>query len=89
VSNLKNIVDENSRVVVQGITGNEGRFHTEAMLSYGTRVVAGVTPGSRFKVYLSITQFLRQSAMTVLTHLLYSSLPVLPEVPSLKPLRLA
>jgi len=42
---LKNIVDENSRVVVQGITGNEGRFHTEAMLNYGTRVVAGVTPG--------------------------------------------
>ena len=45
VGNLKNIVDENSRVVVQGITGNEGRFHTEAMLSYGTKVVAGVTPG--------------------------------------------
>lgn len=42
---MKNIVDENSRVVVQGITGNEGRFHTEAMLSYGTKVVAGVTPG--------------------------------------------
>jgi succinyl-CoA synthetase alpha subunit len=45
VGYLKNIVDKNSRVVVQGITGNEGRFHTEAMLSYGTRVVAGVTPG--------------------------------------------
>ncbi len=45
MSGLKNIVDENSRVVVQGITGNEGRFHTEAMLSYGTKVVAGVTPG--------------------------------------------
>ncbi len=39
------IVDENSRVVVQGITGNEGRFHTAAMLRYGTKVVAGVTPG--------------------------------------------
>jgi len=44
VSGLKTIIDENSRVVVQGITGNEGRFHTEAMLSYGTKVVAGVTP---------------------------------------------
>ena len=39
------IVDENSKVLVQGITGNEGRFHTAAMLRYGTRVVAGVTPG--------------------------------------------
>jgi succinyl-CoA synthetase alpha subunit len=39
------IVDKNSRVVVQGITGREGSFHTAAMLDYGTRVVAGVTPG--------------------------------------------
>ncbi len=39
------IVDENSRVIVQGITGNEGRFHAVAMLGYGTKVVAGVTPG--------------------------------------------
>ena len=39
------IVDENSKVVVQGITGNEGRFHTTTMLRYGTKVVAGVTPG--------------------------------------------
>ena len=39
------IVDEDSRVVIQGITGNEGRFHTAAMLRYGTKVVAGVTPG--------------------------------------------
>lgn len=39
------IVNENTRVIVQGITGNEGQFHTAAMLRYGTRVVAGVTPG--------------------------------------------
>jgi len=39
------IVDRDSRVVVQGITGNEGRFHTASMLRYGTKVVAGVTPG--------------------------------------------
>jgi succinyl-CoA synthetase alpha subunit len=39
------IVDDNSKVVVQGITGNEGRFHTTSMLRYGTRIVAGVTPG--------------------------------------------
>lgn len=39
------IVEERSRVVVQGITGREGSFHTAAMLGYGTKVVAGVTPG--------------------------------------------
>ncbi|MFZ0451927.1 MAG: succinate--CoA ligase subunit alpha [Desulfatiglandaceae bacterium] len=39
------LVDENSRVVVQGITGKEGTFHTGQMLEYGTAVVAGVTPG--------------------------------------------
>lgn len=39
------LVDENSRIVVQGITGREGSFHTEQMLQYGTRVTAGVTPG--------------------------------------------
>jgi succinyl-CoA synthetase alpha subunit len=38
-------VDENTRVVVQGITGREGRFHARQCMDYGTRVVAGVTPG--------------------------------------------
>jgi succinyl-CoA synthetase alpha subunit len=39
------LVDENTRVVVQGITGGQGTFHTAAMLKYGTRVVAGTSPG--------------------------------------------
>jgi succinyl-CoA synthetase alpha subunit len=39
------LVDENSKVVVQGITGKEGSFHTKQMLEYGTRIVAGMTPG--------------------------------------------
>jgi succinyl-CoA synthetase alpha subunit len=39
------LVDNNTRLLVQGITGNEGLFHTEQMVAYGTRVVAGVTPG--------------------------------------------
>ena len=39
------LVDKNTRLLVQGITGNEGRFHTQHMLAYGTNVVAGVTPG--------------------------------------------
>ena len=38
-------VDKNSRVVVQGITGKEGQFHTRQCVAYGTHVVAGVTPG--------------------------------------------
>ena len=39
------LIDENTRVVVQGITGSEGSFHTRQMVAYGSKVVAGVTPG--------------------------------------------
>jgi len=39
------LVDEKTRVVVQGITGNEGMFHTRQMVEYGTKVMAGTTPG--------------------------------------------
>ena len=39
------LIDGNSKVVCQGITGNQGSFHTEQCIEYGTRVVAGVTPG--------------------------------------------
>ena len=39
------LVNNNSRIVVQGITGSEGQFHTKQMLEYGTNIVAGVTPG--------------------------------------------
>ncbi len=39
------IIDENTRAIVQGITGYQGRFHTERMLKYGTKIVGGVTPG--------------------------------------------
>jgi len=42
---LSILVDKNTRVVVQGITGKEGSFHTQQMIAYGTRIVAGVTPG--------------------------------------------
>ena len=38
-------IDSDTRVLVQAITGNEGSFHTRQMLAYGTRIVAGVTPG--------------------------------------------
>ena len=45
------LVNKNSRVVVQGITGGEGTFHTKQMLDYGTKVVAGVTPGKGGLMY--------------------------------------
>ena len=38
-------LDKNSKVIVQGITGGEGSFHTGRMLAYGTNIVGGVTPG--------------------------------------------
>jgi len=44
------IIDEKTKVVVQGITGNQGSFHTKQMLDYGTRVVAGVSPGKAGQV---------------------------------------
>jgi succinyl-CoA synthetase alpha subunit len=39
------LVDRNSRVMVQGITGGAGKFHTDRMIAYGTNIVGGVTPG--------------------------------------------
>jgi succinyl-CoA synthetase alpha subunit len=45
------LVDKNTRLVVQGITGGEGTFHTKQMIDYGTTVVAGVTPGKGGTTY--------------------------------------
>ena len=39
------IIDENTNVIVQGVTGNQGRFHTRQMLAYGTKIVGGTSPG--------------------------------------------
>lgn len=51
------LVDKNTRVVVQGITGREGMFHTEQMLKYGTNVVAGVTPGKAGRTVMGVPIF--------------------------------
>jgi succinyl-CoA synthetase alpha subunit len=39
------LIDKQTKVIVQGITGRDGSFHTQAMLDYGTQILAGVTPG--------------------------------------------
>lgn len=60
------LVNNKTRLVVQGITGGEGSFHTEQMLSYGTKVVAGVTPGkggTKFEnvpVYNTVAEAVKQ-----------------------------
>ncbi|MCF7810187.1 succinate--CoA ligase subunit alpha [bacterium] len=51
------LVDNNTRVVVQGITGSEGTFHSTQMLEYGTKVVAGVTPGKGGTTHLDVPVF--------------------------------
>jgi succinyl-CoA synthetase alpha subunit len=51
------LVDKKTRLVVQGITGSEGSFHTQQMIEYGTKVVAGVTPGKGGTAHLGVPVF--------------------------------
>ena len=51
------LVDESTRLVVQGITGSEGSFHTQRCIEYGTKVVAGVTPGKGGSKHLGVSVF--------------------------------
>jgi succinyl-CoA synthetase alpha subunit len=51
------LVNEQTRVVVQGLTGREGGFHAEQMIAYGTKVVAGVTPGKGGTKHLNVPVF--------------------------------
>jgi succinyl-CoA synthetase alpha subunit len=51
------LVDENTRLLVQGITGSEGSFHTQRCIEYGTKVVAGVTPGKGGNQHLGVPVF--------------------------------
>jgi succinyl-CoA synthetase alpha subunit len=54
---LSVLVDKNTRLIVQGITGKEGTFHTKQMVEYGTRVVGGVTPGKGSTLHEGIPVF--------------------------------
>jgi succinyl-CoA synthetase alpha subunit len=51
------LVDESTRLLVQGITGSEGSFHTRRCIEYGTKVVAGVTPGKGGSNHLGVPVF--------------------------------
>ncbi|MDP6548764.1 MAG: succinate--CoA ligase subunit alpha [Dehalococcoidia bacterium] len=66
------LVDENTRVLVQGMTGREGSFHTRGCIAYGTKVVAGVTPGrggqlfdDKVPVFDSVEQAVRETEANV------------------------
>ncbi|MDP7042253.1 MAG: succinate--CoA ligase subunit alpha, partial [Gammaproteobacteria bacterium] len=48
------LVNKNSRIVCQGITGRQGSFHTQQCIEYGTQVVAGVTPGRGGETHLGV-----------------------------------
>src|SRR6266850_7079976 len=54
---LSVLVNNNTRLVVQGITGKEGTFHTKQMVEYGTNVVGGVTPGKGGSTHEGIPVF--------------------------------
>ena len=51
------LIDESTKLIIQGITGREGTFHCEQMLQYGTNVVAGVTPGKGGQEVLGVPVF--------------------------------
>ena len=51
------LVNEQTRVIVQGLTGREGGFHAEQMIAYGTKVVGGVTPGKGGTKHLGVPVF--------------------------------
>ncbi|MGA1191331.1 MAG: succinate--CoA ligase subunit alpha, partial [Bdellovibrionota bacterium] len=51
------LVNKNTRVITQGMTGKSGSFHTEKCLEYGTQMVAGVGPGKGGKEHLGIPLF--------------------------------
>ncbi|MFB3896597.1 MAG: succinate--CoA ligase subunit alpha [bacterium] len=51
------LINKNTKVMVQGITGREGEFHTKQMIVYGTKVVAGVTPGKGGSTILDVPIF--------------------------------
>ena len=70
------LVNENTRLLVQGITGREGSFHAERCMDYGTNLVAGVTPGKgserfmdKVPVFDSVQQAVAETSAECRAHL--------------------
>ena len=75
------LVDENSRVLVQGITGREGMAHTKLMMEYGTKVVAGCTPGKGNQTVLNVPVYdtvleARENVSEINTSVIFVPAPV-------------
>jgi|TARA_B100001059_G_C17778845_1_gene552902 succinyl-CoA synthetase alpha subunit len=51
------LINKNSKIICQGITGRQGSFHTEQCIEYGTKIVGGVTPGSKRDSHLGVPVF--------------------------------
>jgi succinyl-CoA synthetase alpha subunit len=66
------LIDQNSKVIVQGITGKEGSFHTLQMIEYGTKIVSGVTPGkggqlfdNKISIYNTVKDAVKETGANV------------------------
>ena len=62
------LVNQSSKVVCQGITGNQGSFHTEQSIAYGTNVVAGVTPNRGGETHLDVPVYNTMREAVAETH---------------------
>ena len=51
------LVNKDTKVITQGMTGNTGTFHTQQALDYGSKMVAGVTPGKGGTTHIGVPQF--------------------------------
>ena len=58
------LLNEDTKCIVQGITGKQGSFHTEQMLNYNTNIVAGLTPGKGGQDFLGVPIFNSMEELT-------------------------